>query len=157
MADNMDLDAAMAALDFPSSNTSTSSTKTSIFKPKLKGADAAPVKTTVKPKIEPKDAIPTSSVSTASSQVTHPKIEPDTNPNVEANAAVEEEDEVEREIDVFLSPFPLDENETEVIKYRYNFDLMPCQIMNPEFFIAKYIYFLKRTKGILEVHIICQT
>jgi hypothetical protein len=182
MADNMDLDTAMATLG-PSFTSSTSSTRTTTFRPKPKGATAAATaKTTIKPKIEPKDAIPTPSVPTASSPVTNPEVEPEVNPKVEEHVEVveEDEDEVEREIDVFLSPFPLDENETEVISlpFRYfpatftglfdvkqldhnlhfseyivNLDLMSCQIKNPEIVHCQLYIFLNRTKDILELEV----
>lgn len=119
MADDMDI-ALMANLDLLPSSSTTSTKSTSFkplrFHPKPRGATTAPsatAKTPIKPKIEPNDPMPTPPVPMSSSPDTNPKIKPDTDPKIEAH--VEEEDEVEREIDVFLTPFSLDENETEVI------------------------------------------
>ncbi|KAJ4763354.1 DNA-directed RNA polymerase III subunit RPC5 [Rhynchospora pubera] len=131
MADKMDIDAIMAELDdLPSGSSSSkpSSSKPSRFMFKPKGATTAPAKPSIKPKIETKDAIPTAPSS--SSLITkpkaeidaNPKTEPDTNPIIEAHPMEEEEEEedvVEREIDVFLTPFPLDQNETEIYVLQY--------------------------------------
>ncbi|KAF3325832.1 DNA-directed RNA polymerase III subunit RPC5 isoform X3 [Carex littledalei] len=123
MADGMDFEAIMADFELPSSSTtSTKSTsfKPSRFRPKPRGATTAPAvtaKTTIKPKIEAKKPTPTPPVPTLSSPNTNPKMELDTNPKIETHA--EQEDEVEREINVFLTPFPVDENETDIYIMQY--------------------------------------
>ncbi|KAJ4754987.1 DNA-directed RNA polymerase III subunit RPC5 [Rhynchospora pubera] len=132
MADKMDIDAIMAELDdLPSGSSSSkpSTSKPSRFMFKPKGATAAPAKPSIKPKIETKDAIPTAPSSSSliakpKAEIdANPKTEPDTNPIIEAHLMEEEEEEeedvVEREIDVFLTPFPLDQNETEIYVLQY--------------------------------------
>ncbi|KAJ4780794.1 DNA-directed RNA polymerase III subunit RPC5 [Rhynchospora pubera] len=98
--------------DLPNPKASSSKPSRFLFKPKgatTTTAATAASKTAIKPKIEPKDPIPTAS----SSSLT-------TNPKIEANAEEEkEEDVVEREIDVFLTTFPPDENETEIYVLQY--------------------------------------
>ncbi|KAF3333077.1 DNA-directed RNA polymerase III subunit RPC5 isoform X2 [Carex littledalei] len=121
MAD--DIDAVMALDLLPSSSTSsTTSTKSTSFKPlrfrpKPRGATTVPAataKTPIKPTIEPKDPITTPPVPMSSSPDINPKMEPVTIPKIEAH--VEEEDEVEREIDVFFTP---NENESEIYVMQY--------------------------------------
>ncbi|KAJ3685055.1 hypothetical protein LUZ61_014219 [Rhynchospora tenuis] len=111
MADDLDLDAVMADLDdLPNPKPSSSKPSRFLFKPKgatTTSAATTAAKTTIKPKLEPKDPTPTAPSSSLS---TKPKIEV----HVE-----EEEDVVEREIDVFLTQFPLDENETEMYVLQY--------------------------------------
>ncbi|KAJ3698403.1 hypothetical protein LUZ61_002108 [Rhynchospora tenuis] len=129
MADNMDIDAIMADLDdLPdvSSASKPSSSKPSRFTFKPKGATTATAKPSIRPKIEPKaPALTAPSSSLIAKPKTEPdakpKTEPDTNPIIEAHPMEEEEEEdvVEREIDVFLAPFPLDQNGTEIYVLQY--------------------------------------
>lgn len=134
MADDLDLDEFMAELDLPTSSAKPTSLKPSRFRPKPKGAPAAaakaPTKAPIKPKSEPivptptpapastPTPTPTPAVATSSSLKPNPKLEPDAawptgDDAAEIEADAEVEDEVVREIDVFLTP-SLDEDESKV-------------------------------------------